>query len=621
MSRPLEILKRYFGYDSFRANQAEIVDAILEGRDVLAIMPTGAGKSLCYQVPALCIERMTLVVSPLIALMQDQVSALRQAGVQAAALNSMQLPEEARDVFDWVRADACRILYVAPERLERPAFLKLMQEHPPALIAVDEAHCISQWGKDFRPSYSRIASFVDQLPARPPICAFTATATQRVADDIEVQLALSNPLKVRASFDRPNLSFEVRSFAGRSQRDKDRALLAIAKKHEGASGIVYCNTRNAVEEVGAYLRASGIDAVCYHGGMSDKARVAAQADFVYDRVPIVVATNAFGMGIDKSNVGFVVHYNMPLDLESYYQEAGRAGRDGSPAECVLLYSPKDVSMAQFLLNAGLTESAEIDGPTLRVLRERADERLRQMTFYCTTNDCLRGFILRYFGEQAPGYCGTCGNCLTVFEQRDATVAAQKIISCVLRLAQRNRAVGKTTIVGILRGSTSDKMVAQGYDTLSTYGIMDDTPAREVRFILDALIERGLLACSMGDYPVVTATQEGIDFLREGRDFVLKVPKPTKSQKAKERALKTQQAFADNAVDPELFDALRQLRARLASEAGVPAYVVFPDKTLADMCRRMPSTIPELLEVSGVGQVKAERYGEAFLSAINGGSAS
>lgn len=639
---PKDILKRYFGYDEFRPNQAELVGAILAGRDVLAVMPTGAGKSLCYQVPALCLDGVALVISPLIALMEDQVGALLQMGVQAACIHSAQTPASQRTAFEAAREGKLKLLYVAPERLHAPSFVDFARNCPLALVAVDEAHCISQWGQDFRPSYTRINAFVGELPSRPPVCAFTATATQRVSDDIERKLALRDPLRIRASFDRPNLKFSTRNFAGAGQKAKDGALLRFLKQHEGQSGIVYCTTRNVVDEVCELLRGNGYAAVRYHGGVPDAERATSQADFVYDRVPIVVATNAFGMGIDKSNVGFVVHYNMPLDVESYYQEAGRAGRDGSPADCVLFYAPKDVSTARFLLSAGLEENAHIDGPTLRILRDAAEDRLRQMTFYCTTNDCLRGFLLRYFGETPPLYCGNCSNCLQKYDERDVTTEARKIISCVARLAQRNRTVGKTTIVGILRGSRADKIMAQDYDTLSTYGIMADATAHEVRYILDALIERGMLEASLGDYPVVSLNDASLAFLRSDDTFVLKVPQRSKAEAEKARlhdvlatvhgevgsgaagggtgrtfAGKAGDPYANVPVDPDLFQALRELRARLASEQGVPAYVVFHDKTLAALCRRQPRTVEELLEVPGIGVAKADRYGEAVLQVLNG----
>ena len=613
---PKDILKRVFGYDEFRPNQAQIIDAILGGSDVLAIMPTGAGKSLCYQVPALCLPGYTLVISPLIALMEDQVSALGQAGVSAAFINSTQQPAEQRDILAATRQGQVAILYVAPERLFAPSFLEFARACPPELLAIDEAHCISQWGHDFRPSYTRISEFVDELPARPRLCAFTATATKRVQDDIVEHVHLADPLRVTASFDRPNLTFEVHSFAHKGQAAKDAKLLKIVKERAGASGIVYCLTRNTVDEVCALLCDEGVDAVRYHGGMSMQQRAASQEAFVYDHVPIIVATNAFGMGIDKSNVGFVVHYNMPLDMESYYQEAGRAGRDGSPAVCALLYSPKDVGMARFLLNAGMEENASIDGPTLRVLRAAAEERLKQMAFYCTTRDCLRRRLLGYFGETAPGYCGNCKNCLTHFEERDVTVDAQKVLSCVARLGQRNRTVGKTTIAQILRGSTSSRMQEQGYDTLSTYGIMQDASATHVHVVLDALVERGMLAVTLDNYPVVMLTPAGMDFLKSGETLTLKVPKPEPKKHDGQKERQPQRSYDDVAVDPDLFQALRELRAQLAADQNVPAYVVFSDKTLADMCKRQPRTRDEFLEVSGVGRVKADRYGQQFLDVLN-----
>ena len=619
MQQPRDVLEHYFGYADFRPNQAEIVDALLHGRDVLAVMPTGAGKSICFQVPALCLGGYTLVISPLISLMKDQVEALHQAGVPAAFLNSTLGPAARDEVLAEVESGACKLLYVSPERLVNPGFRSFCVQHAPALVAIDEAHCISQWGQDFRPEYTQINGFLDMLPSRPVVGAFTATATGAVRDDIARVLQLHDPLRVVASFDRPNLHFETRR-----PSSKKRELLGICRKHEGESGIVYCSSRRAVDEVSEYLCDQGVSATRYHAGLTDKQRRQNQDDFVYDRVRVVVATNAFGMGIDKSNVSFVVHYNMPLDLESYYQEAGRAGRDGQPADCVLLYAPGDVHTCEFLLERSSLESEGLDLATRAALLERAHERLRQMTFYSTTTDCLRAFILRYFGEQAPGYCGSCSNCETEFAERDVTVDAQKIVSCVYRLGERDLRLGKTKIVAILRGSKSDDIVRGGLDTLSTYGIMEQDSAKHVRFVLEALIERGVLSLSEGQYPVVLFTQASGQFLRERQQLVLKVPKEKPKPKLQHggapavgRRFGSSGGQADlGPVDEVLYEKLRSLRFEIATEEGVPAYIVFSNATLSDMSARKPRTEEEFLHVSGVGATKAARYGERFLAAIN-----
>lgn len=618
---PQRILKSYFGYDAFRPNQRRIVDAILAGRDVLAVMPTGAGKSICYQVPALCLDGLTVVVSPLISLMKDQVNALTQAGIAAAFVNSSLTPAQRREVMRAAADGAYALLYVAPERLEAADFLELCARRAPVLVAVDEAHCISQWGQDFRPSYTRIDGFLEKLPQRPPVAAFTATATERVRQDIRASLRLRNPLDVLASFDRPNLHFSVYRLEGKGKKGKDRVLKQVCSRHRGQPGIVYCTTRKNVEQVCDDLQAWGFSAARYHGALGDRERRDNQEAFINDAVDIMVATNAFGMGIDKSNVGFVVHYNLPLDVESYYQEAGRAGRDGEPADCVLLYSPQDVRTCDFLINACYDQRPGIDGPTHQELIAHAKERLKMITYYATTQDCLRAFLLRYFGEQAPGYCGNCSNCETEFEEQDATVDAQKIISCVARLAQRNRTVGKSLITDILRGSRGERVRAGGYDSLSTYGIMADCSVRYIRFVLDALIERGLLGVQEEPYRVVVLTQESGRFLHDRATLTLKVPKEsdverTKRLRERERSLQTTGAKADTGLDPVLFQELKELRAQIAAEAGVPAYVVFSNHTLHDMCRMMPRTEDDLLDVSGVGRTKAGRYGERFLAVIN-----
>ena len=616
---PRAVLKRCFGYDSFRPNQEQIVDALLDGRDVLAVMPTGAGKSVCYQVPALCLaERakaqgqvgFTLVVSPLISLMADQVRSLNAAGISAAFVNSSLSSAEQNVALEGAAQGAYVLLYVAPERLETPQFTRFCAACPPAMVAVDEAHCISQWGQDFRPSYTHISDFVEGLPVRPVLCAFTATATKAVRADIAHALNLRDPLRVTASFDRPNLHFAVRRATSSGAKGKDAQLMNICREHAGQSGIVYCTSRRAVEQVCDKLQDEGFSATRYHAGLTPEERAANQDDFVYDRVQIIVATNAFGMGIDKSNVSFVVHYNMPLDLESYYQEAGRAGRDGEPADCTLLYAPKDVHTCEFLLNNSFDDATGLDASLSEKLRARAKDRLKMMTFYSTTTDCLRQFILRYFDESAPGFCGNCSNCETNFVPQDVTLEANKIISCVARLGQRGRCVGRSTIVDILRGSKAEKMHTEGYDSLSTYGIMADDSTKHVREVLDGLVEKGILDIGQSKYPVVVFTQKAADFLHQKEDFELMLPQP------KAPAAARAGAGTEASPDPVLFAKLKELRAELAAQANIPAYMVFSNHTLHEMCRKKPRTHEDFLQVSGVGAAKDERWGEAFLEAIN-----
>ena len=621
---PLDVLRTTFGYESFRPHQAEIVDAALAGRDVLAVMPTSAGKSICYQVPALVLAArgtgLTLVVSPLISLMADQVGALRQAGVAASFLNSTLSASERASVLHGVASGALALLYVAPERLDDPAFLECVSARGVGLVAVDEAHCISQWGNDFRPSYQRIIDFVDRLPARPPVMALTATATRAVRRDIHEALGLRDPLVVLASFDRPNLSFAVARPHGAAE--KDCTLVAFCRQRAERSGIVYCSSRRAVEEVCELLRDEGLLATRYHAGLTPEERDRNQDDFLYDRSRVMVATNAFGMGIDKSNVSYVVHYNLPLSLENYYQEAGRAGRDGTRAECLLLYSPGDVHTAEFLLSR--SEPREDLTPEQRaVLAERDAERLRQMVFYATTTDCLRAHILRYFGEEAPAYCGNCSNCLTDFEEVDATTDALKVVSCVARIAQRGRSAGAATVVDVLRGSRGEKVLRRGFDTLSTYGIMADVPARRVRAILDELVFRGVLARTAGDYPTIELTEASGAFLRReapwDEPFVLKVargePRVARVAAAPDKTRTATDISELDELGRALYDELSDLRGELAREQGVPAYFIFSNATLVDMCAKRPHDVDGLLGVSGVGAKKAERYGDLFLARI------
>ena len=643
----LDVLRQTFGYESFRPHQAEIVAAALSGRDVLAVMPTSAGKSICYQVPALLLGAvssdgrpggLTVVVSPLISLMEDQVGSLRQYGVAASYLNSSLGAGERADVLHGVASGAVTILYVAPERLDDPRFLEVAAARGVALLAVDEAHCISQWGNDFRPSYQRIIGFIDALPARPPVMALTATATRAVRDDIAAALGLVDPFCVLASFDRPNLSFAVERPQGR--KAKDRALLSFAQARADRSGIVYCSSRKAVEEVCDLLREAGLAATRYHAGLSAEERMRNQDDFLYDRATIMVATNAFGMGIDKSNVSFVVHYNMPSCLENYYQEAGRAGRDGTRAECLLLYSPSDVHTQEFLLSKTGAERDDLTPEQVEALHAHDAERLAQMTFYCTTTDCLRAFILRYFGEEAPAYCGNCSNCLADFEELDATIDALKVVSCVARFAQRGREVGASTLVDVLRGSRAERVVGRGYDQMSTYGIMRDVPVPRLRALIDELVYRGLLSRLPGDYPVIALTADGVAFMRtrqvEGGPLMLKVAKGKPRQRREatpadhvfgaagggEAASRKARAASDASELSEdaqaLYQRLCELRTDLAREQQVPPYFIFSNATLVDMCAKMPRDLDEFLDVSGVGAKKAASYGELFLAAINDG---
>lgn len=620
-ARPLDILHQTFGYPTFRPHQEQIVEAAVSGRDVMAVMPTSAGKSICYQVPALALGGLTIVVSPLISLMSDQVMALRELGVAAACLNSALDSHERSQTLTEMSRGLLNLVYVAPERLADPAFLDVVQSHGLSLLAVDEAHCISQWGNDFRPSYQRICDFIDALPTRPPVMALTATATRQVREDIEGTLGLRDPLRVVASFDRPNLSFAVERPSGK--RAKDKALLEFVRAHEQSSGIVYCMSRRAVEDVCGMLREQGVAATRYHAGLSPEERDHNQADFIYDRSPVMVATNAFGMGIDKSNVSYVVHYNLPLSLENYYQEAGRAGRDGTKAECLLLYTAGDVHTAEFLLSR--TERTDLTPDQLQAMHEADEQRLRQMVFYATTTDCLRSFILRYFGEEAPAYCGNCGNCLADYEEVDEHTNALKILSCVARVRQHAIAcgnpatsVGAGSIVDILRGSKAAKVLERGWDSLSTYGIMADVPVPRIRAIIDELVYREFLTRTQGDYPTLALAGRGAVFMKGDKPFVMRVAKGRPRKPRPEGRTRGTSAAELPDLTPEqaeLFEALRSLRTRLAREQQIPPYLIFNNATLEDMCRKRPTTPDELLEVSGVGAKKAERYGEAFLKVV------
>ena len=600
MRDKLSVLKEYFGHDSFREGQDRITDSLLGGRDVLGIMPTGAGKSICYQVPALMYDGITIVVSPLISLMKDQVSALVQSGVAAAYINSSLTHAQYLKVLQNTESGKYKIIYVAPERLCAPAFLGICRNLNISMIAVDEAHCVSQWGQDFRPSYLKIPDFIDALNSRPVVGAFTATATGAVRDDIKTLLRLVSPLVVTTGFDRPNLFFSVMQ-----PKNKSIELMKLIKERKNESGIVYCSTRKAVEEVCELLQKNGFAATRYHAGLDENERRRNQDDFVYDRATIMVATNAFGMGIDKSNVSFVIHYNMPKNMESYYQEAGRAGRDGRSADCILLYSAKDVRTNQFLINNSepnpdLTEDEQEE------VRRRDRERLKQMTFYCTTHKCLRKFILEYFGDKGPERCEKCSNCLSNHENTDITVDAQKIMSCVARTGQR---YGKKVICDVLRGSKNERLISAGLSRQSTYGIMADCPEKRLRDIIDHLCESGYMTAQGDEYPILKLAPKSRGVLtgQETLRMMLEIPQKKKAAAVKDALLPP--------ADEKLLAALKDLRKSLAMRQSIPAYVVFTDATLIDMCRLKPKTQEEFMEVSGVGQAKSQRYGEVFLAVI------
>ncbi len=587
---PSDVLKRYFGYDKFREGQTELIGALVSGRDALGVMPTGAGKSLCYQVPALLMEGATIVVSPLISLMRDQVQALAANGVPAAFINSSLTEAQQNRAMANARAGQYKIIYIAPERLLAPSMLALAQVLRVSLLAVDEAHCISQWGQDFRPSYLDIPKFVDALPIRPITAAFTATATPRVRDDIIGALGLRNPLTLVTGFDRPNLFFIVKH-----PKDKYAALTQHLSENEG-NGIVYCSTRKEVESVAARLSADGYSAARYHAGLSDAERSRSQDDFLYDRVRIIVATNAFGMGIDKSNVRFVIHYNMPQNVESYYQEAGRAGRDGLPADCVLFYARKDISTALYLI--GLSENPD------EIARNR--RLLNLMERYCETEGCLRRYMLEYFGEQTEDDCGSCGNCRGGSEETDVTADAKKVLSHILRLNRAGKAFMFTHTADILLGKSED------FTDLPTFGLMKGVPRRYVRQLVNRLSSLGYLL----DDGFLRATSRASEVLFEGIPVTIRENKPETSARAA-RAQK-QANHPRYAVSDGLLNRLKTLRSEIAAEARVPAYIVFSDATLADMCQKHPQTADEMLCVSGVGQVKLLKYGERFLSVLRDG---
>lgn len=630
--RALEALNRYFGYDSFRPGQSGIVSAILAGRDVLGVMPTGAGKSICYQIPAAILPGVAIVISPLISLMRDQVDALNDVGLPAAFINTTQTPDEQDLVFAQALSGQIKLLYVAPERLETERFRNFAVRVPISLVAVDEAHCVSQWGQDFRSSYLGIGEFIAGLPTRPTVAAFTATATERVRRDIVSILGLHTPSITVTGFDRPNLYFDVISMP---RKDKASWVASYIASHPDESGIVYCATRKETEALAeslnsavAELRAAGgadvsdigTIAVAYHGGMSADTREKAQRDFVTDRVPVVVATNAFGMGIDKSNVRFVIHHNMPESIEAYYQEAGRAGRDGEPSRCTLLWNESDIVTRRRLLDSDY-ENERLTPEGQEAVRASKRRLLDAMVGYCRTTDCLHAYMTRYFGETAgaaaktDGKCvGGCANCEHTFETIDVTDIARAISRCVHDV---NQHVGSGKIVKVLRGSKAQDLSYLNPESLPSFGMLDEVPEARIRDVLSQMATDGFLTIAEGRLPIVGFGPRAAETVAPEFHYDIK-----KIKRADARARRTPDvstpavgSYVPDDGDEALFQKLRALRLDIARELGKPPYIVFSDKTLRDMVRVKPITDDQFLAVNGVGESKLKQYGERFMAAI------
>ena len=600
-----DILKKYFGYDSFRTGQEEIIQSILSGRDALAIMPTGAGKSLCYQIPALLLPGITLVISPLISLMQDQVKALNEAGVHAAYINSSLTEVQIAKALDLAAGGMYKIIYVAPERLESGRFMEFAHSSEISMVTVDEAHCISQWGQDFRPSYLKIVGFIENLQSRPVVSAFTATATKEVKTDIECILKLSDPKVVVTGFDRKNLYYRVEHAAGKK---KDAFVTDYIRKHPEESGIIYCATRKNVDTLYEELFKQGVPVTAYHAGIDNNTRKKNQEDFIYDRAQVVVATNAFGMGIDKSNVRYVIHYNMPQSMENYYQEAGRAGRDGEDSQCILLFSPQDVIIDKFLLDNKSFE--EMDGEDIELVRQRDMHRLQVMEGYCKTTGCLRNYILEYFGEKVNVPCDNCGNCHRDYSEIDMTTAAKWVVNCI---AETRGRYGRNIVAGALAGANRARLREVGAASYKSYGVLADIGEKDIQILIDQMLREGYIVQTNGEYPVLQMGD--ISALRDDATRVMirkfeEKDMPSANRRKRERSTDTL-----TSAGYKLFEELRGLRTTIAKEEGMPPYIIFNDKTLIDMCAKVPEDKQGMLAVSGVGENKYRKYGQRFLDVI------
>ncbi len=585
-------LKRYFGYDSFREGQKEVIRSVLAGNDTMAVMPTGSGKSICYQLPALIFSGITLVVSPLISLMRDQVAALGAAGIKAAYINSTLSSKQCSQVFSNASRGMYKIIYVAPERLNTMSFLGFAQKVDISFIAIDEAHCVSQWGHDFRQSYLLIKDFVKQLSSRPVVCALTATATVQVKEDISKLLELQNPAVFTTGYDRPGLYFGITS-----PENKLSYILDFIRRRPGKAGIIYCATRKTTNILYTELVSNGVSAVKYHAGLTEVERSKAQDDFIYDRCRVIVATNAFGMGIDKSNVAFVIHYNMPASLEAYYQEAGRAGRDGSDAECVLLYSYGDVRLARYLIDMpSHSDGEETNHEEALKIREINRKKLDRMVSFCKASSCLRANILSYFGENyGKDNCAKCSYCLR--KNTAVTIDSTELIVGNLVLKTGGR-YGKNAVIDLLAGRMTEKLAGRGYDRLFEFGALRLNDKKSIRRIIDDMIEHGLLYTTDGDYPLLKVSEK---FICESADKkpevgVLHVPKTVKA-------------------DIILINELKKWRKELAQKLGVPPYVILTDMTLNIIAIEKPADDRELLRIKGISEKKAEKYGRSIISIV------